>query len=82
MTHNWSRFVFGLLIGSGVSGSYVALARLDRADLIMLLVGLKLVSVCVLLLFPRWRMLAAGILLSSLVGTLILFHIVCGGPIP
>jgi hypothetical protein len=82
MADSPGKFIFGLLIGSGVSASYYALADFRRADLIMILMGLKLVSAFVLILFRSSRMVAAGILLSSLVGTLILFHILCGGPIP
>ena len=81
MAQSSGKFIFGLLIGSTVSASYFALARVDRADLIMVLIGLKVISAGVLFLLPRWRMAAAGILISSLVGTMILFHILCGGPI-
>ena len=81
MTDTTGKFIFGLLIGSGVSASYLALARLGRSDLIMVLIGLKVISACALFLLPRWRMAAAGILISSLVGTLILFHILCSGSV-
>jgi hypothetical protein len=77
-----SKFVFGLLIGSGVSASYFAFASFGRADLVLAVAALKLISAFVLLIIPRWRLVAAGVLLSSVVGVLILFHIVCSGPIP